>query len=37
MLSSLAVLGQVNYQQQVFNTLNRPRTCSRVGRTVTCF
>jgi hypothetical protein len=37
MLDSLAVLGQLNYQQQLFNTLNRPRTCQRVGRTVTCF
>jgi hypothetical protein len=37
MLDSLAVLGQLNYQQQLLNTLNRPRTCSRVGRTVTCF
>jgi hypothetical protein len=37
MLDSLAVLGRLNYQQQLFNTLNRPRTCQRVGRTVTCF
>lgn len=37
MLNSLAVLGQLNYQQQLLDTLNRPRTCQRVGRTVTCF
>jgi hypothetical protein len=36
-LDSLAVLGRLNYQQQLSNTLNRPRTCQRVGRTVTCF
>ena len=37
MLDNLAVLGRLNYQQQMLNTLNRPRTCQRVGHTVTCF
>ena len=37
MLDSLAVLDQMNYRQQMLNTLSRPRTCQRGGRTVTCF
>jgi hypothetical protein len=37
MLDNLAVLGRLNYQQQMLDRLNRPRTCQRLGRTDTCF
>lgn len=30
-------LNQLNYQQQLLNTLNRPRTCNFIGNTMTCY
>lgn len=29
-------LNQLDYQQQLLNTLNRPRTCTSIGNTITC-
>lgn len=38
---SLAAMGayynQLNYQQQLLNTLNRPRTCNFFGNSMTCY
>lgn len=35
-LNTLAVLANMNYQQQLINSLNRPRTCTFVGNFMTC-
>jgi len=32
-----AYMNQLNYQQQLLNTFNRPRTCSTLGNSITCF
>ncbi len=32
-----AYLNQLNYQQQMINVLNRPRTCHALGNVVTCY
>lgn len=32
-----AYLSQLNYQQQLLNTLNRPRTCTFSGNSMTCY
>ena len=37
LLGAGAYLNQLNYQQQLLNTLNRPRTCTANGNFVTCF
>ena len=31
------MLLNMSYQQQLLDTLNRPRTCTRIGHTTTCF
>lgn len=36
LLASLAYVNQLNYQQQLLNTLNRPRTCTVMGNFLTC-
>lgn len=37
LLAAMAYLGQVNFQQQLINSLSRPRTCTVVGNMVTCY
>jgi hypothetical protein len=37
LLATGAYLNQMNYQQQLLNTLNRPRTCVASGNIVTCY
>jgi len=32
-----AYYNQLNYQQQLLNTLNRPRTCSFFYNSMTCY
>lgn len=36
-LSALAVYNQYSYQQQLINTINKPRTCTKMGNSVTCY
>lgn len=36
LLGAAAVIGNLNYQQQLINTLNRPRTCTHFGNTFSC-
>ena len=36
LLAAGMYLNQMQYQQQLLNTLNRPRTCTSFGNTVTC-
>ena len=37
LLNAATYLAEVNYQQQLVNALNRPRTCVNQGATVTCY
>jgi hypothetical protein len=30
-------VNQLNYQQQMLTAMNRPRTCTRWGNSITCY
>ncbi len=34
---AMMAISQYVYQQQMLNALNRPRTCTAIGNTVTCY
>ncbi len=37
LLAAGAYFNNLNYQQQLLNTVNRPRTCTVTGNSITCF